>query len=70
MANVKYDDYEVKEAARTLIRAKEIMNDPKLGKLAKAELRRQAKAAQDAVNEADAKKEVGRALDNYNKQKG
>ncbi len=41
--------YEIEEAARTIIRTQEIAKKPKLWKLAKAEVAKQAKAANAAV---------------------
>jgi len=46
-----FSKFDIEDAARTLIRAKEIRRSPKLFKLAVTELKRQVTAANEALNE-------------------
>lgn len=46
-----FEKYEIENAARTLIEAKEMENKPKLFTLAKKEVERQAKAAQAVLKQ-------------------
>jgi hypothetical protein len=58
----KIDEYDIKDAARTLIRAKEIAADKKLYPLAKAELEKQAAAALEAAADARVESNVSKKL--------
>jgi len=54
--------YWPEDDARTIMRAQEILNDPKRKKDALVELKKQAKAATAAVAHAQAVKDVGTSL--------
>jgi len=52
------DAYEVEDAARTLMRAKEIETNPKLYKLAQAEALKEAKLALEVAGKKKARAEL------------
>ncbi|MFA5152424.1 MAG: hypothetical protein WC554_07705 [Clostridia bacterium] len=53
-----FSEYQIEDAARTLIRAEEIRNDKKLFPLAQKELVKQAQAAADAAVENKVSKKL------------
>lgn len=58
----KYDEWNIKDAASTLRRAEEILDDPKMIKLVKKQLTKEIETTNEVAKRLDLETKVGKKL--------